>query len=67
MKPPYIIVNYSMEVEVLSNLVDAEVFPLMPAEDLLIGSYCVIDHFDIMNTESSEEDDIDLCEENPLQ
>lgn len=56
-----------MEVEVLSNLVDAEVFPMKSAEDLLICGYCVIDHFDIINTESSEEDDIDLCEENPLQ
>jgi len=56
-----------MEVEVWSNLVDAEVFPVNSAEELLIRSYCVIDHFDIINTESSEEDDIELCEENPLQ
>jgi hypothetical protein len=55
-----------MEVESLISLVDAEIFPLLPADDKLLTSYCIIDHFDIINTEDSEEDEKEIIEENSL-
>lgn len=60
-------INYSMEVESWCSLVDAEIFPQISSDDKLMTSYCIIDHFDIINTEDSEEDEIEKNEENSLR